>query len=326
VLSHIGKIEQGLWESGRKQIGMNNLMLASSSLAAGSAVAAAFSFALWNIFLQRGLERGASPRQALLTMGFAIAGVALPFVIWSTVQGNLPPVDPRGLAYFAGAGLMSALVAPFHTAHATRRIGAVQTTSLRLLDPFFAFGIGLLFLGEQMAGRAMGGVLLIICALGMLQLGGRQPGTGGWRTGSMTGLLFAVGASFWFTVASVLRKGGLGLLPAPAVSVLIEGMAGIVLMLPAVLPAKHRHELKAVFTAHRLDLWFSGLGAAGGTFLLNIALQSLPVPVAVALRNTSPWFALLLVPAILGSTHRPGRWTWASTLLLTAGMLLIVTR
>lgn len=289
------------------------------------AVLAALSFALWNIYLQRALERGAAPRAALLTLSASVAGAGLPLVVAQAAQGALPPLNPAGLAYFIGAGLMTAAVAPFYATQATRRIGAAQTTSVRLLDPMFAFAIALLFLGERIVAQAAGGVLLIVLALGLLQWDGRRNAAAD-RPHNFSGIAFAVGASLFFTIGSSMRKAGLVLLPAAPVSVLMEGLTGLAVVLPALAFSGRWREAAAAFRREHRDLWWSGLGGAAGTFFLNLALQRLAVPLAVAVRNTSPWFALILVPLILGSRHRPGRLTWASTVLLTAGMLLIVSR
>lgn len=290
------------------------------------AILAAFSFALWNIFLQRGLDRGGSSHLALLALGASVTGSFLPVTLWLGWMGRLPPLGPRPLTYFGLAGVMTAAVAPFHAAHATGRIGAAQTTSLRLLDPFFAFAIGLIFLGERVSVRAAGGVLLIVIALGFLQRDRRSNGATVSSRDRLTGTLFALGASLFFTVGSIMRKAGLSLMPSALVSSAIEGMVGLLIILTTVLIGRRWDLFRDAFNPQYQDLWLSGLSAAAGTIFLNLALQLLPVPVAVALRNTSPWFALLLVPLILGRQYRPGRWMWLSTLLLTGGMLFILMR
>lgn len=290
------------------------------------ATLAALSFALWNIFLQRGLERGAAPRLALLTMSLAITASFLPLSVWLGYRRALPALHARGLGLFLLAGVLTAGLGPFLAAHATRRIGAARTTALRLLDPFFAFVIAWVFLGERVGARAAAGIALIAAALLLLGLDARQTAAADPGPERVRGIAFAVGASLFFTLGSIARKLGLGVVPSAVVAGAGEGVAGLLVLVPALLTRAAWAEVGALRRRPHPDLWISGFASAAGTLFLNMALQRVPVPVAVALRNTSPWFALLLVPLLIGREQRPGRWIWASTALLTAGMLLIVLR
>lgn len=286
------------------------------------AVLAALGFALWNIFLQRALERGASPRLALFTMALCLSAPMLPLSLALGWAGELPPLTLSGTIYLVLAGVLTAAVAPFHSAQATRRIGAAQTTALRLLDPLWAFVIALLFLGDRFVLQVVFGVALIMAALGLLQLE-RRGGGESVPGARVSGILWAVGASVLFTVGSTMRKVGMTDIPSAVLSTTVEGLTGLALVLPSVLM---NGEAGQAFARGRRDLWFAGLASSCATLFINMALQRLSVPVAVALRNTSPWFALALVPLLLGARFKPGRWVWASTFLLTGGMLLILLR
>lgn len=287
------------------------------------ALLAALGFALWNVYMQRALQRGASATACLVSLAASLAGIFLPVLLWQYGANQLPPLRSEGLLYFVLAGAATGTLAPFHSTQATRRIGAAQTTAIRLLDPFFAFVIGLLFLHERIAGPAIAGVCLIVLALWVLQ---RTQQSGGVPATSTAGLLFAIGASLFFTVGSTFRKAGLAVIPSPVVSVTIEGLSGLAVMLPAILFGRRWNEGRQAFDWRYRDIWLSGLSAALATLFLNMALQRLPLPVAVAVRNTSPWFALLLVPLLLGRQHKSGPLVWVSTLLLTGGMILILSR
>ncbi len=288
------------------------------------ALAAALAFALWNIYLQRGLAHGGGPRLALLTVALSEVACFVPLSLWLAGHGHLPPLDGRGLLWFVVAGVLTSVIGTYLATQATRRIGAVQTTALRLLDPFFALLIAAAFLGERLGARALGGMALLVLALLLLQQ--RAVAAPSARRQHAGGLLYAVLASFAFTLGSVARKAGLLLVPAALVAGAIEGLAGVLVVGLVLGLQGDGRALAALRSAASRDLWWSGLAAAAGTLCLNLALQRLAVPLAVALRNTSPWFALVLIPPLLGRRQRAGRWIWVSTGLLTAGMLLIVLR
>ncbi|MFZ5817208.1 MAG: EamA family transporter [Bacillota bacterium] len=288
------------------------------------ALVAALGFALWNLYMQRALERGVSVTANLLALSGSVAAIFLPVALWQYAQGSLPPLRQEGLLPFAVVGLVTGALGPFHSTQATRRIGAAQTTAIRLLDPLFAFLIGLLFLQERVGLAPLTGVLLIMAGLWLLQ--GRPQDGAPAAAGRTAGLLFALGASLLFTVGSAFRKVGMAAIPSPIVSVTAEGLTGVLVVLLATAVGRRWAEARQLFTWQARDAWLSGLSATVATLCLNLALQQLTLPVAVALRNSSPWFALLLAPLLLGSGHRSGRRAWASTLLLTLGMLLILVR
>lgn len=290
------------------------------------AVLAALGFALWNLFLQRALQRGAGVTGYLLALSLSIAGIFLPVALYQSWQSTLPALQPEGLLNFALAGVVTGALGPFHSTQATRRIGAAQTTAIRLLDPFFAFVVGLLFLGERIAGTAISGVLLIVTGLWLLQRSQVRADHSEGGKPSIAGILFAIGASILFTIGSAFRKAGLSVIPSPVLSVTMEGLAGVCIVLLATVLTRRWAEVRQVFSRQHRDVWLSGLSAAAATLFLNLALQRLALPVAVALRNGSPWFALLLGPLLLGARHKAGWQVWVSTLLLTAGMILILIR
>lgn len=294
------------------------------------AVGAALSFALWNIFLQRAMQKGFAAQAVMLTMGVGTGIFTIPLAVGLEFAGRLPRPTFASVAFFAAAGLMTAAVAPFHSAQATMRIGAGHTTALRLLDPFFAMAIALLFLGEHLSFQAGVGVLLIVGALAMLQRGRATPSApeeaAAQARGYGAGVLWAIGASLWFSVGTSLRKSGLLDVPAPLIATAVEGVMGLTVWLTWIAVRRRWDVFRQLYAPGCADLWWSGMGAGCGAFLVNSALQNLPTPVAVAVRNTSPWFALALAPLLLGTVNKPSRWVWASTLLLTCGMLLIVGR
>lgn len=297
------------------------------------ATLAALGFALWNLFMQRALQRGAGVSGYLFILSLVTAILGLPIFLFQMGVGSHPPINSAGLIYFILAGVMVGALGPFHATQATVRIGSAQTTSIRLLDPFFAFVIGLLFLAETISGQVMAGVTLIVVALGLLQRSQQrpEPREAAGRpvrglTGAGAGLLFAIGASVFFTVGSAFRKAGLNEVPSPILSVTMEGVMGLLIIGSGVALGRRWGEVRAAFSPGQSDIWLSSLSAALATLCLNLALQQLPLPIAVALRNTSPWFALLLGPVLLGNRHKTGWPVWLSTLLLTLGMLLILSR
>ena len=282
------------------------------------AILAAISFALWNIFLQRGLQKGGSPRSLLFILCATLIAFMGPVVGWQYWRGLLPPWRPEALVWFMVAGVLTVTVGSFFASKATPRIGAAGVAAVRLLDPLFAFIIAFIFLG-------LGGVMLIVAALGRLQLDQGGGGASGVKSGRALGLAAAVAASLTFTVGAIARKSGLLLMSSPTIAVLGEGLGGLLAFLIMVAGGS-RGGVRESLRREAVDFWWVGVATVFGTLFVNMALQRVAVPVGVALRNTSPWFVLLFVPLLFGKQQRPGRWVWVSTALLTVGVLLIVLR
>lgn len=292
----------------------------------GAALVAAFAFALWNVYLQRGLARGVPAHLALLPLALCEIVCFLPVALFLAGRSALPPLAPQGIAWFFLAGVMTTVIGSYLASHATRLIGAAQTTAIRLLDPFFAFVIAATFLHESPSLRALVGIATLALALLLLRGNTRRGSAPSSRRERSLGLSLAVMTSLAFTVGSVIRKAGLTLVPSAIVAAACEGIAGTLIIAPLVVMTIRQEELTNASLARNRDLWISGLAAAAGTFCLNIALQRVAVPVAVALRNLSPWFTLFLLPILLGAQHRATKAIWLSTALLTVGMLLILSR
>ncbi len=287
---------------------------------------AAFFFAFWVILLQRGLEKGGTIRLVVFIMGTALVTICIPIALVQQYSGTLPPVTGGSALNFILTGLLTAGIGPVFIAQSAMRIGAAGVASVRLLDPFFAFLFAALFLGERLSARTLTGILLIVGALGLLQMDRRQgelPDAGQQR---LTGIAIGVVASLCYSLSTIFRKAGLLLTPSTVVAGAGEGLAGLIYVLPLLALGREWGTVRAAFSRRHLDLWWSGIAAVGGSLCFNLALERVAVPIAVSLRNTTPWFALFLVPLLLGRRQRPGRWTWMSTAVLTAGMLLIVLR
>lgn len=287
---------------------------------------AALAFAIWGLYLQRAMQRGASGTSGGVLTATLLVVCYLPIAAWRLYSGvPLPPGAAVG--YFMGAGTVTVFLGALVTSHAVLRIGAAHTAAVRLLDPFFALVIAALFLGERVSLRGVLGIALLVAALGLLHAH-TEGGTGaGVRRAAGIGLLFAVASSLAFTIGSVARKAGLILYPYPEIAPVLIGLAGLVGSAgSSVFSGTPGRTFAAVTGPPARDLWLSSVAGTIGTWFMLSALAVAPVPVVVSVRNLSPWFALFLAPLILRRPLRITGSTLVSFALLTAGMLLVVFR
>jgi len=277
--------------------------------------------------MHRGLQR-ASSEQALAAVGFVALLCLAPIALFQWLRAELPPLTGSGMALFLTGGTLAGWLGSLISTVAIRAIGGPRTAMVRLMDPLFAFAFGYLFLQESLSLQTLGGMAAILVSLGLLtaeaRRGDLQPETGaGWIH---PGVAWAVLASLFFSLASICRKEGLAQVPSALISALTEAAAVVVIVSVGALLRGRWRETWSVLRATHWELWVAGLGAAAGTLFVNLALARIPVPVAVALRNTTPWFTFLLAPLLLERQFRASHMVWASSALLFGGMLMIVLR
>src|SRR5205085_10705331 len=85
------------------------------------------------------------------------------------------PVTMRVLLWFAGAGVFTAFVGRVFFYASVERLGAMRSSTLKRLNPFFAVILGVLVLSEPIT-RGMGiGLALIVASFAVLLAGTAQP-------------------------------------------------------------------------------------------------------------------------------------------------------
>ncbi len=96
-------------------------------------------------------------------------------------------------------------------------------------QPFMLVGLGAVFLGERVAGRALVWLLVAFAGLLLIVFGG---GAGVAGSNYLYGVALALGSAFFYAVAALIAKGLKGM-PAPLL-VLIQMLVGVVMLAPFV--------------------------------------------------------------------------------------------
>jgi drug/metabolite transporter (DMT)-like permease len=84
---------------------------------------------------------------AIAGAGWAILGAARGF----------EPVTARALLWFGAAGFFTMFIGRVFLYASIQRLGAMRGSALKRFNPFFAVLLGVLVLGEQLAGRCCSG-------------------------------------------------------------------------------------------------------------------------------------------------------------------------
>ena len=137
------------------------------------ALASASCFALANILIARGSRPGDADNGAfvslLLTAGISGAG-------WAALglARGFEPVTWRALLWFAGAGVFTAYIGRVFFYASVQHLGAMRSSTMKRLNPFFAVVLGVAVLGEALTRGMAVGLVLIAASFAALVAGSRS--------------------------------------------------------------------------------------------------------------------------------------------------------
>lgn len=92
-----------------------------------------------------------------------VAISAIGWILLGWMRG-FEPVTARALLLFAGAGAFTAYVGRVFFYASVQHLGAMRSSTMKRLNPFFAVMLGVLVLGEALTAGMVIGLLLIMAS------------------------------------------------------------------------------------------------------------------------------------------------------------------
>jgi uncharacterized membrane protein len=285
------------------------------------------SFAVSNVTIARGARAEAEDNGAFvsLLLTTAIAGIA--WIAVGMVRG-FDPVTPRALLWFAGAGVFTAFVGRVFFYESVQRLGAMRSSALKRLNPFFAVILGIGVLGEQMTGGMTAGLLLLLASFAFLVTGdaaasgeAESRGSRRARFGYAYGIISALGYSSGY----LLRKMGLAEAHDALLGATVGCLVGGALFLAtASFNADYARAVRATFA--RPNYWLMGAGVMSslGQILYFAALNESPMSRVALISSMEVFVTLFLGFAFLRKRETLTPALVAAALLGVAGTALIV--
>jgi drug/metabolite transporter (DMT)-like permease len=265
----------------------------------------AFLHALWNAALKEEEDTQAAA-VAVLAVAAATAAAIVPLS-----RGPAFP-QPAGIAWAAAAGICEAGYfatlaiafrrAPLGLAYAVARGGSIAAV----------WPASILWLGEAVTARGIGGAAVLCAGIAALGLASR-------RLGASAGVAWAGLSALCIAAYHLCYKSALACSAQPAALF----AASLAVALPINLSALGRRGLGRVGTCLRarpVGLAGAGIVAAASFLFLLVALEGSGAGAVVTLRNTSVVFAQALAWAI---GERPGRLQVAGAVLVALGAVLL---
>ena len=296
--------------------------MGESTLAVVFAFLAALGFASGNILVRIGTQRVSAPTATfftVLTGAILVVGLAFAF--------NLPDImalPPVAYGWFALMGAMAYLVARVLNNTAITMIGASRAVPMASLQPAFAFGLGVAFLGERPGLLVSLGMPLIVCGLVLVFLA--ESGSNSKErilTAKTLGYLLAIGAAASFASRDVISRHVVSSIAPPLVT------AGFALaigggMLLAVVHRDMAHSLRHLPGRYIIICGLAGICQGLAVASLFQALSRAPVTVVSPINASSPLITLALAHLFLRRLESINLLLVMGTLLSVGGVVMVV--
>ena len=270
----------------------------------GYALASATCFAAANVLIARGARPGDADNGAfvslLLTAGISGAG----WLAVGLVRG-FEPVTPRALLWFAGAGVFTAYIGRVFFYASVQHLGAMRSSTMKRLNPFFAVVLGVAVLGETLTGGMALGLALIFASFVALVAGSRASDPAASReplarrllnAGYVYGPISALG----YSTGYLLRKMGLADAHDAFLGAAVGCLVGaVVFAATGAFRAEYARAVRATFA--RPNRWLIAAGAMSsfGQILYFAALNVSPMSRVALISSMEVFVTMFLGVAFL---------------------------
>lgn len=278
-------------------------------------VASGFLHALYNFFMRK------TGGKRLFLLGMFLAASVVSVVILF-VTGDYRGTPWQYAPYIYGASFFYILYQVFVCkAYEHGNISALYP--LTVLSPVFIPIWASLILGEFLGIVSILGIIVTIAGavLVKVQAFTRAEFKKMFRFSSdYAGARLALGASFMYSFGAIFDKSKIALFTLPAYLVILLPSMTINLAIYIWLAEKRENPVP-YFKKHWKLMLTGGAVVLGSFFTFRVALQAVPVSIAVPVRMVAIIFAILLGVWFLGETFR--RATLIGSIIIIAGIVLV---
>ena len=299
--------------------------MSAAASAAGDAfaVASAVCFAISNITIARGARPGAEDNGAFVSLLLTTAIAGAGWLLAGAVRG-FEPVTTRAILWFAGAGVFTAFVGRVFFYASVQHLGAMRSSTMKRLNPFFAVLLGVLVLGERLTPAMATGMLLIVASFVVLVGASGAPSGGPMGAGRRLiniGYLYGPVSALGYATGYLLRKMGLADAPDAMLGAATGCLVGALLYLAAAaFSDDYARAVRLTFSEPNAWLIAAGVMGSFGQILYFAALSENPMS-RVALITSMEVFLTLF----LGAVFLRRRETLTPALLLAATLGIMGT-
>ena len=242
------------------------------------ALGSALCFALANVAVVRGAERGSGDNDAFLSLLLTAAISAIGW-LWTSAIHGAAPITFHGVLWLAAAGVFTAFIGRVFLYASIERLGAVRAAAVKRLNPFFAVLLGVAVLGERLSGGMAWGGLLIVASFGLLvQAQWRAPVTAHPSARPKLGYLVGALSALGYALGNLMRKAGLQDTADPFFGAMVGTLVGAALFVIAGRwSGAYRRAVQATWRRPNPWLYAAGVVGSFGQILYFAALNVSPM-------------------------------------------------
>jgi drug/metabolite transporter (DMT)-like permease len=274
------------------------------------ALVSATCFAVSNVTIARGARPEAEDNGAFVSLIITTLIAGAGWIAVGMARGFMP-VTARALLWFAGAGVFTAFVGRVFFYESVQRLGAMRSSALKRLNPFFAVVLGVIVLGETLTRGMTIGLALIVGSFAVLVAGTRnvkviEAAPDAARSHlARWGYLYGIVSALGYSSGYLLRKMGL----AEAHDALLGAMVGcfvgaLMFLVTAIFSADYARAVRATFA--RPNAWLIGAGVMSsfGQIFYFAALNESPMSRVALISSMEIFVTLFLGFAFLRKRER----------------------
>lgn len=292
------------------------------------ALGSAALFGLGNVFIRRGQRAYTADNGAVVT---AVINV----IILGTVTVGLLLRNPivwtaEGVAAFIVAGVLTTGLGRFTNMAAVRDLGPSRAGVYRVSAPVFTAGAAYILLGERLTANEAVGAAVVLAGLWVLTTEARIRTPGPWTRAAtpepvvsvpLRGIGFGLASALCYGLGFVVRKVGLGHMPAVVPAAALGALAGLATNF--IIAWAGRGWADTVRTALReVPLWFKLAGLTTSVAVLGqfSSLSLLSASVVSVLLATEPLWILVLGRLLFPGQERVTARVIISAIVIVAGV------
>ncbi len=276
------------------------------------ALSAAFFFALSNVLISKGLDKGTILQAVFVSLLVNTA------VLWtlSLAFVDLQLFMTTAIIWFILAGILAPGLGRVFNFSAINHLGVSISSPIIGLSPLFSVFVSIVFLKEPFSLLIFGGVFLIILGIYILTLGRNH------KKFDKKYLLLPLGAALFYGLAIPLNKLGLLNIGNPILAATITSTTSLFIILVYLSAVKGLKRLK--LTRHATIFYtLSGLATVMAFTLHFTALNLGNVSMIAPLVSTFPLFAVILSHLLLRHKERITLHVWLGALVVVSGVIVI---
>lgn len=295
------------------------------------AIISGVCFSLSIMVAQRGMREASASAGVTIGLFFNNIVYAL-FVLVMFGKTGLPPLTPLGVLFAAVGGIFGNIIGRTLNYQAVRRISSARAVSFTLVQTLFSFLFSVLILSESLDFWSLTGMVLMVGGVYWLSLDQvkreRIQNPSETSTSKLNllslGVIFALLAGLAYSVADLLRKMSVMILPSAILSSALGGLAAFLLQIIIFSRRQGWDEVKTLKKITLLQLGLSGTIGGLAILSLNTALSYAPIVIVNSLYNIRVWVPIILGPVLLGKEGIVTKTVVASTFLILSGTLIII--